>query len=95
MSATLYTEKFRTYLHGAPRIKVPGRKFPVEVFYTAKTEWNYVEAAVCTALQIHMYEGPGDILIFLTGKMDINQTCNNVRNESSSNAAHDLNGLVI
>jgi pre-mRNA-splicing factor ATP-dependent RNA helicase DHX15/PRP43 len=48
MSATLDAEKFQKYFHNAPLLKVPGRAFPVEVFYTAKPEQNYVEAAVRT-----------------------------------------------
>jgi len=95
MSATLDAEKFQTYFHGAPIMKVPGRKFPVEVFYTAKPERNYVEAAVRTALQIHRCEGPGDILIFLTGQMEIDQACEEIRASSSSTAAKDLPELVV
>lgn len=34
MSATLDSGKFSEYWHGAPMIAVPGRTFPVEIFYT-------------------------------------------------------------
>lgn len=68
MSATLDAEKFQEYFNNAPLLKVPGRTFPVEIFYTAKPERNYVEAAVRTTLNIHKCEGPGDILVFLTGE---------------------------
>ena len=67
MSATLDAQKFQEYFHNAPLMKVPGRTFPVEIFYTAKPERNYVEAAVRTTLHIHQCEEPGDILVFLTG----------------------------
>ena len=73
MSATLDAKKFQSYFHNAPLLKVPGRTFPVEVFYTAKAERNYVEAAVRTTIHIHQCEGPGDILVFLTGEMEIEQ----------------------
>ena len=53
MLATLDAKKFQDYFHGAPLLKVPGRTFPVEVFYTAEPERNYVEAVVWTAIQIH------------------------------------------
>lgn len=79
MSATLDAEKFQSYFHGAPLLKVPGRTFPVEVFYTAEPERNYVEAAVRTAIQIHKCEGPGDILVFLTGEQEIEQACEEIR----------------
>jgi pre-mRNA-splicing factor ATP-dependent RNA helicase DHX15/PRP43 len=89
MSATLDAEKFQEYFHSAPLMKVPGRTFPVEVFYTAKPERNYVEAAVRTALHIHQCEEPGDILIFLTGEQEIEQACDEIR-EKSSNMESEL-----
>mmetsp|Transcript_22381 Transcript_22381/g.48638 ORF Transcript_22381/g.48638 Transcript_22381/m.48638 type:complete len:721 (-) Transcript_22381:99-2261(-) len=79
MSATLDAAKFQEYFNGAPLLKVPGRTFPVEVFYTAEPERNYVEAAVRTAIQIHKCEGPGDILVFLTGEQEIEQACEEIR----------------
>ena len=42
--------------------------FPVEVFFTQKPEKSYFDAAISTALNIHQYEEPGDILVFLTGE---------------------------
>lgn len=38
-------------------------------------EKDYVEAAVRTAVQIHTCEGPGDILLFLTGEQEIEAAC--------------------
>lgn len=61
MSATLDAKKFQEYFHQAPLLKVPGRTFPVEVFYTAKPEPDYVEAAIRTTVHIHECEGPGDM----------------------------------
>jgi len=34
MSATLNAERFQQYFTGSPLIDVPGRMYPVEVFYT-------------------------------------------------------------
>lgn len=84
MSATLDAEKFQEYFHNAPLLKVPGRTFPVEVFYTAKPERNYVEAAVRTTLHIHQCEDPGDILVFLTGEQEIEQACEEIRQKAAS-----------
>jgi pre-mRNA-splicing factor ATP-dependent RNA helicase DHX15/PRP43 len=84
MSATLDAKKFQEYFMNAPLMKVPGRTFPVEVFYVAKPERNYVEAAVRTTLHIHQCEGPGDILIFLTGEQEIEQACDEIRGQTSS-----------
>lgn len=94
MSATLDAKKFRDYFHGAPLMKVPGRTHPVEVFYTAKPERNYVEAAIRTCLQIHEYEGQGDILIFLTGEQEIENCCNQIR-DGASELGSDKPELVV
>lgn len=34
MSATMDAEKFQTYFDGAPLLDIPGRMFPVEIFFT-------------------------------------------------------------
>jgi pre-mRNA-splicing factor ATP-dependent RNA helicase DHX15/PRP43 len=95
MSATLDAEKFQEYFNNAPLMKVPGRTFPVEVFYTAQPERNYVEAAVRTTLQIHQCEGPGDILVFLTGQAEIEQACEELRASAAENTGKDMPELVV
>ncbi len=50
---------------------VQGRQHPVEVFYTEAAEQSYLDAALMTVLQIHSAEGPGDVLVFLTGRDEI------------------------
>lgn len=84
MSATLDAKKFQKYFNDAPLLKVPGRTFPVEVFYTKEPEQNYVEAAVRTTLHIHEHEGPGDILVFLTGEQEIEQACDEIREKAAA-----------
>ena len=54
MSATLDSGKFQEYFSGAPLMKVPGRLFPVEIFYCPEPEKDYLEAALRTVMQIHM-----------------------------------------
>lgn len=81
MSATLDAEKFQKYFDNAPLMKVPGRTHPVEIFYTAEPERDYVEASVRTVVNIHQCEGPGDILLFLTGEEEIEDACRRVRAE--------------
>ncbi len=56
MSATLEAEKMQLYFGNAPMINVPGRTFPVEVYYTPEPEPNYLKAAIKTALMIHQEE---------------------------------------
>ncbi|KAF2088973.1 pre-mRNA-splicing factor ATP-dependent RNA helicase PRP43 [Saccharata proteae CBS 121410] len=78
MSATLDAEKFQKYFNDAPLLAVPGRTHPVEIFYTAEPERDYVEAALRTVLQIHATEAEGDILLFLTGEEEIEDACKKI-----------------
>lgn len=71
MSATLEEKKFQNYFPSAPLVHISGRVFGVEVYHSKAPESNYVEACIRTATQIHLYEGDGDILIFLTGEDEI------------------------
>ncbi|KAJ7489809.1 P-loop containing nucleoside triphosphate hydrolase protein [Mycena galericulata] len=87
MSATLDAVKFQKYFsikstETAPLFKVPGRTFPVEVFYTQEPEPDYVEAAIRTVLMIHRAEDPGDVLLFLTGEEEIEDACRKIKIEA-------------
>ncbi|PKC08384.1 P-loop containing nucleoside triphosphate hydrolase protein [Rhizophagus irregularis] len=82
MSATLDAEKFQKYFNDAPVLTVPGRTFPVEIFYTPEPERDYLEAAIRTVMQIHACEDPGDILLFLTGEEEIEGACQKIKVES-------------
>lgn len=82
MSATLDAGKFQNYFNNAPLLQVSGRTFPVEIFYTPEPESDYLEAAIRTALHIHLEEAPGDILLFLTGEEEIEDACTRLRKES-------------
>jgi len=81
MSATLDSGKFVDYWDSAPLIQVPGRMHPVEIFYTQEPEPDYFEAAVRTIIQIHACEGEGDILVFLTGALEIDNCVRRVQEE--------------
>jgi pre-mRNA-splicing factor ATP-dependent RNA helicase DHX16 len=70
-SATVDAQKFAEYFDNAPILKIPGRRFPVDVFYTEQPESNYLGAAISTVFQIHISQGTGDILVFLTGQEEI------------------------
>jgi len=87
MSATLEYQKFQEYFLDAPLLKVPGRTFPVDIFYTPEPERDYLEAAVRTVLQIHMCEPEGDILLFLTGEQEIEETCKKLTAEIETQMA--------
>lgn len=68
-SATLDAEKFSAYFGNAPIFSFPGRRYPVDIYYTSQPEADYIEAAVVTVLQIHVTQDEGDILVFLTGQV--------------------------
>ncbi|CAO3679685.1 unnamed protein product [Rhizopus stolonifer] len=81
MSATLDAGKFQKYFDDAPLLSVPGRTFPVEIYYTPEPERDYLEAAIRTTLQIHLSEPEGDILVFLTGEEEIETACSKIKAE--------------
>jgi ATP-dependent RNA helicase DHX8/PRP22 len=74
-SATLDAEKFSLYFNECPILTIPGRAFPVEVMYSREPESDYLDAALTTVMQIHLTESEGDILLFLTGKEEIDTSC--------------------
>nr|NVI75484.1 lethal (2) 37Cb [Cucujiformia] len=70
-SATLDARKFSDFFDGAPIYRIPGRRFPVDIYYTKAPEADYVDACVISVLQIHATQPLGDILVFLTGQEEI------------------------
>lgn len=53
MSATMDAVKFQEYFEGSPRLNIPGRMYPVDVYFSKEPETDYVEAAIKTAVTIH------------------------------------------
>nr|DBA20571.1 TPA: hypothetical protein GDO54_017333 [Pyxicephalus adspersus] len=70
-SATLNTERFSSFFDDAPVFRIPGRRYPVDIYYTKAPEADYLEACVVSVLQIHVTQPLGDILVFLTGQEEI------------------------
>ncbi|GAN06519.1 adenosinetriphosphatase [Mucor ambiguus] len=70
-SATMNAQKFSEYFDDAPIFNIPGRPYPVEIYYTKAPEANYLRAAITQVLTIHVTQGKGDILVFLTGQDEI------------------------
>jgi ATP-dependent RNA helicase DDX35 len=60
-------------------VSVEGRAHSVAIHYLAKPAPEYVKAAVATALDVHRSEGPGDVLVFLTGEDEIEEACEMLR----------------
>ena len=93
-SATMDAQKFHEYFDGAPIFTIPGRRYPVDVFYTKAPEANYLEAAVVTVLQIHVTQGKGDILVFMPGQQEIEATVE-LLNERTKGFGTKLGELII
>jgi len=74
-SATLDSGKFCRFYGDCPEFSVPGRTFEVDEHFSKTPVEDYVDAAVKTIIQIHLHYGPGDILVFMTGQLDINAVC--------------------
>ncbi|GAB7361675.1 hypothetical protein MBLNU230_g1725t1 [Neophaeotheca triangularis] len=74
-SATLDAEKFSNYFNQCPILSIPGRTYPVEIMYAREPESDYLDAALTSVMEIHLNQEPGDILLFLTGKEEIDTSC--------------------
>jgi ATP-dependent helicase HrpA len=83
-SATIDPERFSRHFGDAPIIEVSGRTYPVEVRYrplldedasddNAEADRDQI-TAIADACEELMAEGPGDILVFLSGEREIRDT---------------------
>lgn len=52
-------------------ISLEGRMYPVDMLFLESPAEDYVERAVKTVMDIHLQEGEGDVLVFLTGREEI------------------------
>ncbi|MEU5984761.1 MULTISPECIES: ATP-dependent RNA helicase HrpA [unclassified Streptomyces] len=79
-SATIDPERFSRHFGDAPIVEVSGRTYPVEVRYRPLLEEEGDEAdrdqitAICDAVDELQSEGPGDVLVFLSGEREIRDT---------------------
>jgi len=82
-SATIDPERFSRHFSDAPVIEVSGRTYPVEVRYRPivdptrpageQAERDQTDA-ICDAVRELQAEGPGDIMVFLSGEREIRDT---------------------
>lgn len=93
-SATLDAEKFSAFFDDAPIFRIPGRRYPVDVFYTKAPEADYLDACVVTVLQIHLTQPMGDVLVFLTGQEEI-ESCQEQLTERTRKLGTKIKELVI
>ncbi|CAI5755535.1 unnamed protein product [Candida verbasci] len=89
-SATMNANRFTKFFGAAPQFTIPGRTFPVDVFFNKSVVIDYVENAVKQILSIHLknsqnksYTNDGDILVFMTGQEDIETCCDLLKEKLS------------
>ncbi|WP_066952396.1 ATP-dependent RNA helicase HrpA [Streptomyces lushanensis] len=79
-SATIDPERFSRHFGDAPIVEVSGRTYPVEVRYRPLLEEDGEDGdrdqitAISEAVDELHAEGPGDILVFLSGEREIRDT---------------------
>nr|NVI75479.1 lethal (2) 37Cb [Cucujiformia] len=93
-SATLDAQKFSQFFDDAPIFRIPGRRFPVDIYYTKAPEADYVDACVISVLQIHATQPLGDILVFLTGQDEI-ETCQELLTDRMRRLGSKVKELLI
>ncbi|WUV56302.1 ATP-dependent RNA helicase HrpA [Amycolatopsis sp. NBC_01480] len=81
-SATIDPERFSEHFNKAPIVEVSGRTYPVEVRYRPLVDPDDPGAdpdrdqtqAIAEAVEELCAEGPGDVLVFLSGEREIRDT---------------------
>jgi ATP-dependent helicase HrpA len=75
-SATIDPERFSQHFGGAPIVEVSGRTYPVEVRYRPIADQENPDQVqgITDAIDELSGEGPGDILVFLSGEREIRDT---------------------
>jgi ATP-dependent helicase HrpA len=74
-SATIDPERFSRHFDGAPVVEVSGRTYPVEVRYRPPPEKDPDQTELIgDAVEELLREGPGDVLVFLSGEREIRDT---------------------
>ncbi|BFG18520.1 hypothetical protein CerSpe_047930 [Prunus speciosa] len=84
MSATLREDFIRKLFGEPPIIEVPTRQFSVKAYYENRTEeeGDYVEKACKKVLKIHKRLPHGGILVFVTGKREVERLCQKLQGAS-------------
>jgi len=81
-SATLDVGKFSEYFFNAPTYTIPGKLFDVKLFHSNTEPGFHVDACVEVCLKIHTeYPAEEHILVFLTGRKEIENACKSMERE--------------
>jgi ATP-dependent helicase HrpA len=89
-SATIDPERFSRHFNDAPVVEVSGRTYPVEVRYRpifdedGDSDRDQTKA-ICDAVHELAAEGPGDVLVFLSGEREIRDTTEALKQQNLRN----------
>jgi ATP-dependent helicase HrpA len=83
-SATIDPARFAAHFGDAPVVEVSGRTYPVEVRHRAVAEESDQVEAIGDAVEELHREGPGDVLVFLSGEREIRDTADGLRSRLAS-----------
>ncbi len=97
-SATIDTQRFSQHFDHAPVVEVSGRTYPVEVRYRpivdpdAPDDANERDQtqAVLDAVDELALEGPGDVLVFLSGEREIRDTAEAIRRHTQNRSSVEV-----
>ena len=56
-------------------MQVSGRCYPVQIMHAHSLKERRVESSITAAIRIHLHEGEGHILVFLTGFEECERAC--------------------
>jgi ATP-dependent RNA helicase DHX33 len=80
MSATMDVDHFSKYFDNCPVLYLPGRTHQVNVLHAKQKQDDYCFAAIATLFEIHKSAPlPGDVLMFLTGKEEIDSMIHQIK----------------
>lgn len=90
MSATLRVDDFtadrKLFKQEPPVLKIGARQFPVTIHFAKSTPDSYMRAAFHKVCKIHRSQPDGAILVFVTGKQEVNALCHKLRKAFPANS---------
>jgi ATP-dependent RNA helicase DDX35 len=58
--------------------------YPVDILYTVEPVNDYMEKTIQTVFDIHTKEPEGDVLVFMTGREEIDKVVNEISERAST-----------
>ncbi|KAK8741612.1 hypothetical protein OTU49_002300 [Cherax quadricarinatus] len=75
-------------------LSVEGRNHLVDICYLKEATADYVKCSAETVMKIHLREGPGDVLVFLTGLEEVD-TCSSLLNQHAASLKKTDGSLLV